>query len=49
MKVSTQNCKIVLDGKYYRVIILLGTHKLHSEKLNLATAIDVRDKFVFDI
>ena len=49
MKVTTQNCKVIKDGKYYRVIIELKTHNLHSEMMNLATAIDVRDKMVDDI
>ncbi len=26
------------DLKYFRVFIKIGTHKLHSEKLNLETA-----------
>ncbi len=29
------------DGEYYRVILRQGTHKLHSEKLNLETAADL--------
>lgn len=28
------------DGEYFRVILRWGTHKLHSEKLNLETAVD---------
>ena len=27
------------DGEYYRVYWKIGTHKLHSEKLNLETAV----------
>lgn len=30
--------KIEIDGKYYRVALVIGTHKLHSEKLNIETA-----------
>jgi len=33
--------EIALDGKYYRVELHYGTHKLHSEKLNLKTAFDL--------
>jgi hypothetical protein len=29
---------IETDCKYYRVVIRLGTHKFHSEKLNIETA-----------
>jgi len=28
------------DDKYFRVFLKWGSHKLHSEKLNLETAID---------
>ncbi len=30
--------RIVADGRYYRVVLTIGTHKLHSEKLNIETA-----------
>jgi hypothetical protein len=49
MKITKQNCKIKKDGKYFRVIIEMMTHTLHSEMLNLDTAVDVRDKLVIDV
>ena len=33
------------DEKYFRVILKIGTHKLHSEKLNLETAVELLGKF----
>lgn len=33
--------EIFEDEKYYRVYLKFGTHKLHSEKLNLETATEL--------
>lgn len=39
MTVSTDgHVTLEEDEKYFRVIIRFGTHKLHSEKLNLESA-----------
>ena len=35
------SCRIELDDKYYRVVLRIGTHKLHSEKLNIETAAEL--------
>jgi len=42
-ELSANNVKIEKDEKYFRVIIKYTTHKFHSEKLNLETAIHIRD------
>ena len=39
--IHADGVKIEMDGQYYRVSITLGTHKFHSEKLNLDTAVDL--------
>ncbi len=33
------------DKEYFRVVLKEGTHKLHSEKLNLETAFELAYKF----
>jgi len=33
------------DGKYYRVVLIYDTHRLHSEKLNLRTALKLFNQF----
>lgn len=33
------------DTKYFRVVLKTGTHKLHSEKLNLDTAFALAFEF----
>ena len=33
------------DENYFRVVLKEGTHKLHSEKLNLETAFELAYKF----
>ena len=33
------------DERYFRVTLRMGTHKLHSEKLNLETAIELLEMF----
>jgi len=33
------------DMKYFRVVVKHGTHKLHSEKMNLETAFDLAYKY----
>ena len=40
MKISIEQ-----DEKYFRVVLKEGTHKLHSEKLNLETAFELAYKF----
>lgn len=40
---------IDLEDGYYRVVLRYGTHTLHSEKLNLETAMDVYYYFRKDI
>jgi hypothetical protein len=37
-KVFCDGLDIIKDGKYFRVVIKLGTHTLHTEKLNKLTA-----------
>lgn len=32
---------IEADERYYRVAVKVGTHKLHSEKLNIETAAEL--------
>jgi len=32
---------VAKDGEYYRVTLKHGTHTLHSEKLNIATAVEL--------
>ena len=39
-EVGTQ-IEIKEDQKYYRVYLRFGTHTLHSEKLNIDTAMDL--------
>jgi len=49
MKLTTGNVNIAEDGKYYRVYITaqqMPTHHFHSEKLNLDTAMMLRDDLV---
>lgn len=46
MKLSHGNIEVITDDGYFRVIIKYDTHVLHSEKLNLATAIKLRDKLL---
>jgi len=40
------NVLIQKSGKYYRVYVKFETHKLHSEDLNLDTAIHLRDSLL---
>lgn len=37
------------DENYFRVVLKEGTHKLHSEKLNLETAFELAYKFKIKI
>ena len=45
-ELSTYNVLIQKSGKYYRVYVKFETHKLHSEDLNLDTAIQLRDSLL---
>jgi len=40
------NVLIEKSERYYRVYVKFETHKLHSEKLNLETAIRLRDSLL---
>jgi len=42
-ELTPNNVTVEKDEKYYRVYIKYTTHKFHSEKLNLETAIHIRD------
>lgn len=46
MKIKVDGISIEEDKKYYRINILLETHKFHSEKLNFSTAADLLAKMV---
>lgn len=49
MKLTRDNVTIVEEDRYFRVKILLidgPTHYLHSEKVNLETAIRMRDELI---
>ncbi len=48
MKLTQENCDVEQDEMYFRVIVRFGTHKLHSEKLNLQTSIALRDELIND-
>jgi len=43
----SSDCYITIeqDLKYFRVVLKVGTHKLHSEKLNLETATELYYQF----
>lgn len=45
-KYFAESVTIEADGKYYRVVIRMGTHKFHSEKLNIETAAELQFKLL---